>query len=152
MKDKPLDVLRVQVLDAKSRQPIFDRPMFLAISGKRKSQVDNAQAQEQYRERYDVEPFYRFAKNKLLMDIQGCGFTADEFKRQLHKCFVDADSVVAKEVAFAADRNAHLLEALSDRERAQFSRLLDKLTASTARAYEATIKEQAARPRPETRP
>ena len=68
MKDKPLDVLRVQVLDAKSRQPIFDRPMFLAISGKRKSQVDNAQAQEQYRERYDVEPFYRFAKNKLLMD------------------------------------------------------------------------------------
>ncbi len=55
-------------------------------------------------------------------------------------------------LAFAADRNAHLLEALSDRERAQLFRLLDKLTASTARAYEATIKEQAARPRPETRP
>ena len=68
MKDKPMDVLRVQVFDAESRQPIFDRPMFLAVSGKRKSQLDSALAQEQYRERYDVEPYYRFGKNKLLMD------------------------------------------------------------------------------------
>lgn len=68
MKDKPLDVLRVQVLDAQTRQPIFDRPMFLALSGKRKNIVDSAPAQEQYRERYDVEPYYRFAKNQLLMD------------------------------------------------------------------------------------
>lgn len=49
-------------------------------------------------------------KNKLLMDIQGCGFTADEFKRQLQKCFNDADTIVAKEVAFAADRNAREAE------------------------------------------
>ncbi len=68
MKNKPLDVLRVQVLDAQSRRPIFDRPMFLAVSGKRKSHVDSALAQEQYHERYDVEPYYRFVKNKLLMD------------------------------------------------------------------------------------
>jgi hypothetical protein len=68
MKDKPLDVLRVQVLDAESRQAIFDRPLFVAVSGKRKNQVDSALAQEQYRERYDVEPYYRFAKNQLLMD------------------------------------------------------------------------------------
>ncbi|MCY7329373.1 MAG: hypothetical protein LH618_12545, partial [Saprospiraceae bacterium] len=68
MKDKPLDVLRVQVLDAESRQAIFDRPLFVAVSGKSKSQVDSVLAQEQYRERYDVEPYYRFAKNQLLMD------------------------------------------------------------------------------------
>jgi len=68
MKDKALDVLRIQVLDAENRQAIFDRPLFLAVSGKRKSQVDSALAQEQYRERYDVEPYYRFAKNQLLMD------------------------------------------------------------------------------------
>lgn len=68
MKDKPLDVLRVLVFDAQSRQPIFDRPLFLAVSGKQKSQIDSALAQEQYRERYEVEPYYRFAKNKLLMD------------------------------------------------------------------------------------
>lgn len=68
MKDKAFDVLRIQVLDAENHQAVFDRPLFLAVSGKRKSQVDSALAQEQYRERYDVEPYYRFAKNKLLMD------------------------------------------------------------------------------------
>jgi len=68
MKDKPLDVLRVQVFDAESRQAVFDRPLFVAVSGKHKSQVDSALAQEQYRERYEVEPYYRFAKNQLLMD------------------------------------------------------------------------------------
>lgn len=68
MKDKPLDVLRVQVLDAQTRQPVFDRPLFLAVSGKRKNLVDSALVQEQYRERYDVETYYRFAKNNLLMD------------------------------------------------------------------------------------
>lgn len=68
MKDKPLDVLRVQVLDAQSRQAIFERPLFVAVSGKRKNQLNSALVQEQYRERYDVEPFYRFAKNKLLLD------------------------------------------------------------------------------------
>lgn len=68
MKDKPLDVLRIRVLDIESRREVFERPLFLAVSGKRKSQVDSSLAQEQYRERYDVEPFYRFAKNQLLMD------------------------------------------------------------------------------------
>jgi len=68
MKNKPLDVLRVQVLDAQTQKPVFDRPLFLAVSGTRKNLIDTSMAQEQYRERYDVEPFYRFAKNKLLLD------------------------------------------------------------------------------------
>ena len=45
-------------------------------------------------------------KNKLLMDIQGAGFTPEIFKAQLVQCFADADGIVAREVAFAADRNA----------------------------------------------
>jgi hypothetical protein len=68
MKDKPIDVLRVQILDATSQQLIFERPLFLAVSGKRKNEISSTLAQEQYRERYDVEPYYRFAKNNLLMD------------------------------------------------------------------------------------
>ena len=39
MKDKPFDVLRVQVLDTDSQRPVFDRPLFLAVSGRRKSEV-----------------------------------------------------------------------------------------------------------------
>ena len=30
--------------------------------------MNSALAQEQYRERYDVDPYYRFAQNQLLMD------------------------------------------------------------------------------------
>jgi hypothetical protein len=68
MKDKPLDVLRIEVLDAQSRKPVFDRPLFVAVSGKQKNLLDTRLVQEQYRERYDVEPYYRFAKNRLLLD------------------------------------------------------------------------------------
>ena len=68
MKDKPLDVLRIAVLDAQSQKPVFDRPMFIAVSGKRKNEIDPDTARKQYRERYDVEPYYNFAKNRLLMD------------------------------------------------------------------------------------
>lgn len=68
MKDKPFDVLRIQMLDAETQQPVFERPLFLAVSGKRKDNVTSTVAQQQYRERYDVEPLYCFAKNRLLMD------------------------------------------------------------------------------------
>jgi hypothetical protein len=68
MKDKPFDVLRIQVLDAQTQKPVFERPMFIAVSGKRKNEITTNTARQQYRERYDAEPYYRFAKNKLLMD------------------------------------------------------------------------------------
>lgn len=68
MKDKPFDVLSVKVLDAADRKPVFDRPLFLAVSGKRKNLIESNDAQQQYRERFDVEPYYRFAKNRLLID------------------------------------------------------------------------------------
>jgi hypothetical protein len=39
MKDKPFDVLRIQVLDAQTQKPVFERPMFIAVSGKRKNEI-----------------------------------------------------------------------------------------------------------------
>lgn len=68
MKDKPMDIIRVRVLDEQTKQNIFQRPLFLAVCGKHKKQVDTKTAQEQYRERYGVEPTYRFAKQKMLLD------------------------------------------------------------------------------------
>ncbi len=68
MKKKPFDVVQVQVLDRATQKPIFDRPLFLDISGKRKGEVATQEAQQQYRERYDVEPYYRFAQRSLLLD------------------------------------------------------------------------------------
>lgn len=68
MKKKPFDVVRVEILDRGTQKPVFDRPLFLAVSGKRKAEVATKEAQEQYRERYDVEPYYRFAQRSLLLD------------------------------------------------------------------------------------
>ena len=68
MKKKPFDVVRVEILDRDTQKPVFVRPLFLAVSGKRKAEVATKEAQEQYRERYDVEPYYRFAQRSLLLD------------------------------------------------------------------------------------
>ena len=65
-------------------------------------------------------------------------------------------------LAFAADRNAHLLDALDPRERTQIFRILDKLTRTAAQAYDEALAEQGAgkptgepgprQPRQEARP
>lgn len=67
MKDKPFDILRIEVRDETSGQLVFDRPLFVAASGQRRSECSNLFVQQSYRERYDVEPFYNFLKHKLLL-------------------------------------------------------------------------------------
>ena len=68
MKDKPLDIVRVLVQDAQSGKKVFDRPLFVAVSGKRKQEIPTPLIQTQYRERSDVESVYRFAKHNMLLD------------------------------------------------------------------------------------
>jgi hypothetical protein len=68
MKDKPYDLVRVEVLDAKTQKRIFGKPLYIALNGKRKSEVSTHLAQKQYRERFDVEGLYRFGKQKMLLD------------------------------------------------------------------------------------
>lgn len=68
MKDKPLDIVRVRLQDAQSGEKVFDRPLFIAVSGKRKQEVPTPLVQTQYRERSDVESVYRFAKQSMLLD------------------------------------------------------------------------------------
>jgi len=68
MKDKPLDVLHIRVLDTQTQQPLYKRDMFVLISGKRKNQVSTSEAYEDYRHRYDIEPYFRFAKQRLMFD------------------------------------------------------------------------------------
>ena len=48
-------------------------------------------------------------------------------------------------LAFAADRNAHLVDGLNAKERVELFRLLDKLVAATAVAYEQTLASQGER-------
>lgn len=68
MKDKPLDILAIKVQDAQSGKAVFNRDMFVAISGKRKDEISTTEGYHTYRSRYDIEPAMRFAKQRLLVD------------------------------------------------------------------------------------
>lgn len=67
MKDKPFDLLTIKVTDAHTAKVIFDREMYVAICGQHKHNVSTDQAFGQYRHRYDIEPYLRFAKQRLLL-------------------------------------------------------------------------------------
>lgn len=68
MQDKPFDVVKIEVHDAQTKGLVFKRSMFLCVFGKRKHQIPTKDIQPQYKERYDVEPSYRFAKQQLLLN------------------------------------------------------------------------------------
>jgi len=68
MKDKPFELLRIQLLDAQSEQPIFKKSMWLGVWGKRGKELNEEEIYWSYRNRYDIEHFFRFGKQKLLLD------------------------------------------------------------------------------------
>lgn len=68
MKDKPLDIICVVLEDAETGKRVFEREMYLAVSGKEKSAVDIEEAQQCYARRYDVEGCYRFKKQTLMLE------------------------------------------------------------------------------------
>lgn len=68
MSDKPFDLLAIKVRDAQTDKLIFEREMYVAINGKRKEEISSEQGYQCYRKRYDIEPFFRFAKQRLLLD------------------------------------------------------------------------------------
>ncbi len=68
MKDKPFDLMSVQVLDAQTHEPIYKRRMWLGLWGKRKDELELEQVYWAYRLRFDEEHSFRFCKQNLLMD------------------------------------------------------------------------------------
>lgn len=68
MKDKSMDVVAARISDAQTGQLVFDRELFIGICGKQKDHISTQQAYELYRERYDIEPYFRFSKQKLMLD------------------------------------------------------------------------------------
>lgn len=65
MKDKPLDLLAAQVFDAHSGQRLFSQGLYLAISGQQRGSLATEAAYDDYRHRYDIEPYFRFSKQRL---------------------------------------------------------------------------------------
>lgn len=67
MKDRPFDVALVEVRDAASGEMVFKKPLFLGIFGNKRAQLQIPQIPKTYRKRYNIEPFFRFAKQNMAM-------------------------------------------------------------------------------------
>lgn len=66
----PITVIRIQMLDQAGKL-IFKRPLWIALTGKRRSQVNLIEVYRYYKSRYNIEHLFRFAKyNLLLTDYQ----------------------------------------------------------------------------------
>ncbi|WP_342224970.1 transposase [Rickettsia endosymbiont of Urophora cardui] len=67
MSDKPLNFIQVKVLDA-SGNGKYNRDLWLCVSGQQKDKISGKEVYEYYRQRFDIEHFFKFGKSKLLMD------------------------------------------------------------------------------------
>jgi len=63
----PITLVRVTVRHADGTM-VFRRPLWIAITGKRRHEVSMETAYATYRQRYDIEHFFRFGKQKLLLN------------------------------------------------------------------------------------
>lgn len=49
-------------------KPLFKKPLWLSIAGNRRFELSLRDIYDCYRQRFDIEHFFRFGKNKLLLD------------------------------------------------------------------------------------
>jgi hypothetical protein len=68
MKDKPMDFLAIKVLDAETRELVFDKPLFVSVAGLRKNEVITEEVHNQYRGRWGIEPTFGFNNEHLLLN------------------------------------------------------------------------------------
>ena len=62
----PFTLLRCTVTDEDGR-PVFVRPLWLLVMGKRRMEVSLPKTWQAYRQRFDMEHFFRFGKQRLLL-------------------------------------------------------------------------------------
>ena len=65
--ENPFNLYQVCVFDKITKTKLFKRPMWLAVDGERRHEIEAKSVYESYRQRYDIEHFFRFGKQKLLM-------------------------------------------------------------------------------------
>ena len=66
MQQKPFTLIRAQVLDEQGC-PVFQHALWLIVMGQRRKELSLVEAWEAYCQRFDVEHFFRFGKQRLLM-------------------------------------------------------------------------------------
>ncbi len=66
MHNHPFILIHCRILN-EDGSPVFKRPLWLIIFGKRRMEISPFDAWKCYRQRYDIEHFFRFGKTHLLM-------------------------------------------------------------------------------------
>jgi hypothetical protein len=61
----PFRLIRITWLDTEG-QPAHKRPLWLAVSGERRHELSSRKVQAAYAQRFDLEHFFRFGKQRLL--------------------------------------------------------------------------------------
>ena len=67
MKNKPFDLLKIEIWNENNTGKIFNRDMFLSVNGQAKDKLTPQEAYFNYRTRFDVESCYRFSKQNLFL-------------------------------------------------------------------------------------
>ena len=67
LSDYPLRLLRVRVFK-ETGELLFKRPLWLTAAGSRRMELSLLDIFHSYRQRFDIEHFFRLGKNRLLMD------------------------------------------------------------------------------------
>lgn len=68
MQKHPFTLLRIVLRDPETGQPAFKRAMWLIVMGKRRHEITLLDVYPAYTQRYNLEHFFRFGKQKLLLD------------------------------------------------------------------------------------
>lgn len=66
--EHPFHLVQCVLTDAQTGQRIYQRPLWLAVCGQRRDNLPLDQVFQSYDQRYDLEHYFRFAKQHLLID------------------------------------------------------------------------------------
>jgi hypothetical protein len=64
----PLRLMRIRIYDSSSGKLMFKRPMWLIVTGDRQNELSLTDVYNIYRQRFDIEHFFKFGKNRLMMN------------------------------------------------------------------------------------
>lgn len=67
MRDHPFSLIKVCWYDQEDKQ-VFHKPLWLIVLGERRADLSLLDIFQAYQQRYDLEHFFRFGKQKLLLD------------------------------------------------------------------------------------
>ena len=66
--EHPFHLLECVLTDAQTGKRLYQRPLWLAVCGQRRGDLALDQVVQSYDQRYDLEHFFRFSKQHLLLD------------------------------------------------------------------------------------